>query len=278
LQKNIYYISIGAGVFLGFSLAYFFQILFIMILEPGISESLAIIKKFPVQSRRPQTVYKSIDDVRMLVGGNFMRDSVRDRSADIQISDGAGGQIILFGVIAGHPSIASAAIQVAGENKVNEYRPGKMVAGYKIAAIHYDGITIERGGTRIKLKIGEQSGQAAAPSAGASIPGAEKITISRDRVLTLSQNSEAIMRNKFAPITKNNKIAGFKLIYVPEDNNFLYEMGARSGDIIRRFNGQPLESNEKLFEIWQSIKTSSRVTIEVERGGKILPFEIEIQN
>ena len=281
LQKNIFQISVVAGIFLGFSLAYLFQIILILILEPGIAESMAMRKKNSVPSRPKTTVYKSIDEIRNLVSGNFLRDSsVRSRGMVMEDMSG-GGQIMLFGVISGHPSIETAAIQVVGENEVNEYRPGKTVAGFKLVAIHYNGITVERGGSRIKIGIGEQSGAAAVSQSGGgapSIPGAQKITIKRDRIIALSQDQTAIYKNKFAPITQNGKIAGFKMIYIPEENNFLYEMGARSGDIIRRFNGQPLENSEKMFEMWQNIKTADKVSIELERGGKIIPFEIEIQN
>ncbi|HNN59331.1 MAG TPA: general secretion pathway protein GspC, partial [Leptospiraceae bacterium] len=83
-------------------------------------------------------------------------------------------------------------------------------------------------------------------------------------------------QNKFAPVTRDGKVLGLKLLFVPQ-GNFLYELGARSGDIIRRFNGEPLENQDRMIQMWQSLQSANRITIEVERGGKVIPFEILIQ-
>lgn len=83
--------------------------------------------------------------------------------------------------------------------------------------------------------------------------------------------------NKFTPITKDGKILGIKMVFIPQQN-FLYELGARSGDIIRRINGQPMDNMNKLMELWQNIQTLNQITVELERGGKIIPFEIIIQD
>ncbi|HNL02357.1 MAG TPA: general secretion pathway protein GspC, partial [Leptospiraceae bacterium] len=106
--------------------------------------------------------------------------------------------------------------------------------------------------------------------------GATKINITRDRLLASTKNPEMIYQNKFAPVTRDGKVLGLKLLFVPQ-GNFLYELGARSGDIIRRFNGEPLENQDRMIQMWQSLQSANRITIEVERGGKVIPFEILIQ-
>lgn len=281
IQKHTFLLSVFSGIFLGFSLAYLVSILLISILEPDIATAAKLMQQNTVVRTKPRPQIIGIEVFQNMVAGNFLRDSVKTRGSNLPVSDDpGGGEIMLFGVISGSPSFATAAVQVIGESDVNEYRIGKTVAGYKILAIHYDGISIKRGSNRFKLKIGEKTSDrvtAAASTGAPSVPGAQKINISRDRLVAISQNQEELYKNKFAPITKNGKVEGFKLLYVPQ-NNFLYQLGARTGDIIRRFNGQPLESSEKMFEMWVSLKSADKVLIELERGGKILPFEIQIQN
>ncbi|MBI3395820.1 MAG: hypothetical protein HY042_08295, partial [Spirochaetia bacterium] len=192
----------------------------------------------------------------------------------------AEGEIVLLGVIAGSDQFARAAIQMQGKNDVTEYKVGQTVAGFKIAAIGSSYIMVERGSSQLKIVIGQKSGEARAPgttqATTPSAAGAQKITISRGKLNELTANQEKLYEVKFAPVTIGTKIQGFRLIHVP-NNHFLYEMGARSGDIIRRFNGQPLENTEKMFQMYQSLKTLNKVMVEIERSGKIIPFDIIIQ-
>jgi general secretion pathway protein C len=55
-------------------------------------------------------------------------------------------------------------------------------------------------------------------------------------------------------------------------------LGARGGDIIKRVNGMPLNDTEKMLEIWGSVKSATKITIDLERSGKILTYEFLIRN
>lgn len=85
------------------------------------------------------------------------------------------------------------------------------------------------------------------------------------------------MKTGMAPINIAGKIAGWKLIKVSNDSIF-YELGARPGDIIRRLNGQTVDNQERLMELYMGLKTLDRIDVVLERGGKLLSFEIVIQN
>jgi general secretion pathway protein C len=283
LQKHIYGITVASSVLLGCALAYLLSVILTFFLSSTMTDVGAGQIFQPIPRGGSERTFRSLEEFQGLIAGNFIRDrSMAMPETGMPAEDASSmlGEIQLYGVVAGSPSFASAAIQIQGEKDVNEYMTGQTVVGYKIVKIKWDSIAIERGGNRLDLKIGEKTGVAsAAPGMqpGQTIPGAQKISISRDRLIAISNDQTELYKNKFAPITRDGKILGFKLLFVPPEN-FLYQMGARSGDIIRRFNGQPLESAEKMFEMWQNLKNADRVSIEVERGGKIVPFEIQIQN
>jgi len=75
----------------------------------------------------------------------------------------------------------------------------------------------------------------------------------------------------------DGKIEGYKLYQVARSHIF-YSLGARGGDIIKRVNGMPLNDTEKMLEIWSSVKTATKITVDLERSGKIITYEFLIRN
>lgn len=275
LQKNVFLVTLGAAVFLGFSLAY----LLTNIIPFFISDS-GSVQIASSSDRRPVEVdvVRPLQDFEGVITGNFIRDS-GDAGTKGPGTETGEGEITLLGVLSGPPQFARAMVQIVGKPEIETYRLGEAVAGFKIIQILGNSVVVERGSNNLRIYVGEKSGEAAAaPQAGnaPSAQGATKINITRDRLLASTKNPEMIYQNKFAPVTRNGKVLGLKLLFVPQ-GNFLYELGARSGDIIRRFNGEPLENQDRMIQMWQSLQSANRITIEVERGGKVIPFEILIQ-
>ncbi|MEQ8353420.1 MAG: hypothetical protein RH862_18240 [Leptospiraceae bacterium] len=281
LQKNIFLLSVGAGAFLGASLAY----LIIVFLSSQLGSASADPQAGPGNGSNPGPIItpppsRPFEDYQEIISGNFFRDSpVVKGEEGIEIAEIK--QFTLMGVLAGSPEFANAAIQLEGESEPNEYYLGEEVGGSKIISIFAEGIVIQRGDSKLTIRVGESTGTAIekqqAQNQTESDPNATKITVQRSKILELANNQEILYENKFAPITKDGKILGLRLIMVPQ-SNILYEMGARSGDILKRVNGQPLEKPEKMFQIWQSVKTQDKFTVDLERGGKNIPYEIIIQN
>ena len=77
------------------------------------------------------------------------------------------------------------------------------------------------------------------------------------------------------PYRVNGEVEGYRLITV-RPYNILYKMGARNGDIVKRINGKKIDSTEKLYKMWDAFKSESRITTDIERGGKIITFEYNI--
>ena len=279
LQKNIFLLSIAAGAFLGAALAYLVIVLLTFQFAGATDSSQARPRANPGPIITPPPS-RPFEDYQEIISGNFFRDSpVVKGEEGIAIAEIK--QFTLMGVLAGSPEFANAAIQLEGESEPNEYYLGEEVGGSKIISIFAEGIVIQRGDSKLTIRVGESTGTAIekqkAQNEPDSDPNATKVSIQRSKILELANNQEILYQNKFAPITKDGKILGLRLIMVPQ-TNILYEMGARSGDILKRVNGQPLENQEKMFQIWQSVKTQDKFTVDLERGGKNIAYEILIQN
>lgn len=285
LNRNIFIIILLSVIFLSFSLAYLTSVSLGYIFMSNL-KSIAKLSNSKRQSSiaisMPQK--RSYEEFESILSGNLFQLNVgsgleTSEQLSVEVKD-----IELHGVLSGDPSFARALIKIKDENTLKEYSIGDIAGGNKILKIYFNSILVLRGNREMIIAVGDDTSKAMEkPSKSEDLEyktessKTQKITIKRSRVLQLTQNQAQLYENKFTPITKEGRILGIKMVFIP-NNNFLFELGARSGDIIRRINGQPLDNMNKLMELWQNIQTLNQVTVEVERGGKIIPFEIIIQD
>ena len=83
--------------------------------------------------------------------------------------------------------------------------------------------------------------------------------------------------SQFGPHFEANKLIGYKIYSVRKDHIF-YSLGARSGDIIKRVNGIPVENAGKMMEIWNALKDYDKIIVDLDRKGKIVSFEFVIES
>jgi len=79
-----------------------------------------------------------------------------------------------------------------------------------------------------------------------------------------------------SPYMKNGKMEGLRLVRVPR-NNIVYELGGRSGDIIKRVNGHELSQIDQMYKLWDNIKDDSIVSVDLERNNQIYTYTFEIR-
>ncbi|MCB1308622.1 MAG: hypothetical protein KDK30_10595 [Leptospiraceae bacterium] len=284
LQKNIFLITVMGAVLLGWSFAYLGYVVMRAIIPTPVVRSAPTDPRAGRNSQ--QTAYVAVEPFLEVLTGAFFRGSGETVAQAESGVPGGGGEVELLGITWGHPSFANILVKEDNNEELEVYRWGAtMNSGYKVVAIQRDSATLEIGGSRFQLKIGEKSGdvQQAAPStnaggdtAVASGENVQVVTIKRDRLQQVMKDEAELYKNKFAPITRNGRILGLKLMYVPPDN-FLYQMGARTNDIIRQVNGQPIQNTGNMIRLWQSLNTLNKVVIDLERGGKIYTYQINIE-
>ena len=72
------------------------------------------------------------------------------------------------------------------------------------------------------------------------------------------------------------KTQGFKIVGV-RPNSLYSALGIRSGDILKGVNGEQITSPTKALEFLEALKTTSQVTIDIERRNQKKTFEYEIK-
>ena len=84
------------------------------------------------------------------------------------------------------------------------------------------------------------------------------------------------MQARVIPNYVRGKYEGFKLVGV-RPGSLYRAIGIRSGDVVRSINGKKIDSPNKAMELFTQLKTASNIKLEVERRGKVVPFNYLVQ-
>ncbi len=92
---------------------------------------------------------------------------------------------------------------------------------------------------------------------------------------TLSNLNTIATQARIVPSFKNGVANGFKLFSI-QPGSIYSSIGIENGDVVQRVNGYEINSPEKALELYQKLKESGHVTIELERGGQVIRKEANI--
>lgn len=93
-----------------------------------------------------------------------------------------------------------------------------------------------------------------------------------------SDLSSVLMKARAVPARKpgNGEIYGWRILEMEQDSIYT-RLGLQVMDVITGVNGNPVTSPQQAMEMYQALKSSSGVQLQVERGGRneTLKFEIK---
>ncbi len=161
--------------------------------------------------------------------------------------------------------------------------------GFRVVAV------VCAGGTKEYLDFEPGAGEVAGPNIGmAPLPGPprpagagkgtegvrqlgdNKYEIDRGTLdSTLGDLNKIATQARIVPSFKNGVANGFKLFSI-QPGSLYASIGVENGDVIQRVNGYEINSPEKALELYQKLRESQHVTIELERGGQSIRKEYNI--
>lgn len=112
---------------------------------------------------------------------------------------------------------------------------------------------------------------------GVTKTGAYDYTIDRKMLdKQLADLSKLQSEARVVPHYKDNSYQGFKLVGV-RPGSLYRAIGIRSGDVITAVNGNKIDSPNKALELFEQLKSSSNISVEIERRGqpKTLGYNIQ---
>jgi general secretion pathway protein C len=161
--------------------------------------------------------------------------------------------------------------------------------GFKVVAVICNGGTkefldAEPGAGRPELNVGVAPvpGRPAPPApGGVPLTGIRKLAENRydlDKQViegALNNLNTLATQARLVPSFKNGVANGFKLFQI-QPGSLYSAIGIENGDVITRINGYEVNSPDKALEVYQKLRESAHVTIELERGGQIVKKDYNI--
>jgi general secretion pathway protein C len=218
---------------------------------------------------------------------------------------------LVAGVVSDRPSQSIASITDLNTRETRVYGVGDIVLGTRIMSI--ERLRDERDATGAGFKVvaivcndgrkeyvdfepGDGSAAPAAvasftPRPGAAPPADEEATAASEGVKKVDANKYEVKKsfidstlgnlNKVAtearivPSFKNGVANGFKLFSI-QPGSLYSAIGVENGDVIQRINGYEINSPDKALEVYQKLRESSHISIEIERNGQIIRKEYNV--
>ena len=193
---------------------------------------------------------------------------------------------------------------VIASRKERLVKVGDLLEGTQVAAIHQQRVVLLRSGqyecVYIEKKKKDKKGSGnkyrsskntPKPRSGASKKGnkAQKIKegvvkkgagqYEIDRSMLDEQLEDLTNLSRQARVIPHyvkGKTQGFKIVGVRPNSLYSF-LGVRSGDILKSVNGEQISSPTKALEFLEALKTTSQVTIDIERRNQKKTFEYEIK-
>jgi general secretion pathway protein C len=119
------------------------------------------------------------------------------------------------------------------------------------------------------------------PQQASAVDGVRKVNDNRYEVKkkyiddTLANLNAVATQARIVPSFKNGVANGFKLFSI-QPNSLYSAIGVENGDVIQRINGYEINSPDKALEVYQKLRESSHITIDIERNGQIVRKEYNV--
>lgn len=121
-----------------------------------------------------------------------------------------------------------------------------------------------------------------APAPGPTAEGVRKLDANRyeiDKQViegALTNLNTLATQARLVPSFKNGVANGFKLFQI-QPGSLYSAIGIENGDVITRINGYEVNSPDKALEVYQKLRESPHVTIELERNGQPVKKDYNIK-
>lgn len=139
--------------------------------------------------------------------------------------------------------------------------------GTRLHSVFADRVILERGGQLEALPLPKRSGPAVAINRPAPPPRASNQFADNLRRIAESNPGALTEVIRPQPVFADGVQRGYR-VYPGRNRQQFAKLGLQPGDLITSINGTPLSDPQRGMEIFNTIGSSDRVTVTIERGGQ----------
>lgn len=188
--------------------------------------------------------------------------------------------ISLKGTITGPSEIARAIIEESNAQKL--YRIGDTLKGATLIAIFRNKVIMDVNGQQKMLVVEEaKSGPGLASRSGRTsrnprFPVGNSVA-GAGGVPEAMKNMDQLLGNaRVVPYYRGGQPYGFRVSDVTEGAK-VYELGMRTGDIIKSINGVPIRTPQDALNAYQELQSNTNVQMEIERQGTTTTLSVPLK-
>ena len=225
--------------------------------------------KFPLNYYRAiidRDIFSSGEEVLQETGGEDL-DDLEPTSLNVA----------LLGTVVGGQQYAFAVIEEVKKRKQGLYKVGDSVQGATVKRILRGKVVLRVNDKDEILTMEEEAASRAEPEYVRSPAGEKEATIvvSRSEVDESLKNIHQLLTQvRIRPHFRDGKPDGLAVSNI-RPGSFFAKLGLRNGDIVQGINGRNIKSPDDVMEVYQRLKSGSRVALQVMRNGeeKIINYQ-----
>jgi general secretion pathway protein C len=185
--------------------------------------------------------------------------------------------VALLGTVVGAQQYAFAVIEEVNKKKQGLYKVGDSIQGATVKRILRGKVVLRVSNKDEILTMEEEAASRAEPGYQRS-PAVEEeatIAVSRSEVdESLKNIHELLTQVRIRPHFRDGKPNGLAVSSIRPGSLFA-KLGLRNGDIVQGINGRNIKSPDDVMEVYQKLKSGSRVALQVIRNGeeKIINYQ-----
>lgn len=238
--------------------------------------------------------YNSIVSRNIFNSAGTIPDPLMDKSkGEVKEEDPVPSQLplnLIGTLVHSNPLKSLAAIEVKGKNQVVSYGPEKEIEGIAtVIRVERQKVVIRNlNSNRLEFIEMKKDNKVAFGAGTRSVPGGanevqksgdNSFTIKRADVLKYTNDlSSILMQARAVPNREpgTGNINGFRILDI-QPGSIYEQLGIQRMDIIKSVDGTSVDSPAKAMELYNLLKNSPKITLQVERNGKLENMTYNIQ-
>ena len=272
-MTKIYYtildlIAISLIVYIGVDV--FYRIVSSELKEINTKE--VIVEQVPnveVKNKIPLSNFKAITERNLF--GSLEKASEGVKEEEVEDLEPTALKIALLGTVTGDDQNAFAVIEEMGKRKQGLYRVGDSVQNATVKMILREKVVL-RVGEKDEILTMEESAASRRESRRETEQITKKgstITVNRkDLSDSLKDINKLLSQASIRPHFTDGKSDGLSVSRIKARSIFT-KLGLRNGDIVQKINNKPINSPDDVLELYEKLKSGSRVSVEVTRKGEL---------